>query len=211
MTYSLNNARDMLAKLDREIIRLESAIAKPNNQKEISDFAINSFLTAWHICDWHLADNSENDDEAWEFLRSQHGIFDPRFPNGKTIENPLTALQLILIGRCQELRDCQVIANASKHARIEFEPLKTIARDYSQPLSATDTVATPETTIVVVEPHRHAQFGGYNTPEPEVFVSTGPEYVTPKIVVKGDRKRAVEVLHKVRSFWKKELERTESA
>jgi hypothetical protein len=50
-TFALENCRDLLNKLEREIDRL-SAARDRDDLTTMIDTAFNAAVTAWHLCDW---------------------------------------------------------------------------------------------------------------------------------------------------------------
>jgi hypothetical protein len=54
-TFALENCRDLLNKLEREVDRLRAARAH-NDITTMIDTAFNAAVTAWHLCDWVFGD-----------------------------------------------------------------------------------------------------------------------------------------------------------
>jgi hypothetical protein len=52
-TFALENCRDLLRKLEREIKRFAAA---HDDVETRTDLAFNIVVTAWHLCDWVFAD-----------------------------------------------------------------------------------------------------------------------------------------------------------
>lgn len=104
--FDFQNCRDLVEKLNRELIRFESA---PNREDQ-ADHAINFCMTAWHLIDWTL---SAGQSGALTF-----SLTDGTEPNWTDVSEYRT----YLFSRCSELRFMDVIANTWKHRVINAKP-----------------------------------------------------------------------------------------
>jgi len=192
----------MLKKLDREIERLRKAMEDQDGQLEAGDSAINGMLTAWHICDWFMADlvdrhlketgSGERASDQAEYEKQCESALEIFFPdiskcylNGKKIKEPLNQLQREMKKRCQDgsLGICDLIANKSKHAQLDVQRCGRENRDV--PTTVTNNAAPELTSNLASKVHWE-----------------------PNIIMNGELKKlkpAIDVLLDAQNFWKKEL------
>jgi hypothetical protein len=63
-TFALENCRDLLSKLEREIERYRAIrTEKVAAAADLTDLAFNIAVTAWHLCDWVFADMNDEQQE----------------------------------------------------------------------------------------------------------------------------------------------------
>jgi hypothetical protein len=118
-TFALENCRNLLDKLKREIDRLRSAASDDFNTH--NDSAFNAAVTAWHLCDWVFADMTPDQRGKLNILK----IEDMR-GYART--------------QCRALHLCRQVATASKHWRVERYPdpnVKVITTANSIPVTET--------------------------------------------------------------------------
>jgi hypothetical protein len=118
-TFALENCRDLLNKLEREIERFQAA-HDDDNVTTMADVAFNASVTAWHLCDWVFGDLTE----------------DQR--NNLKLQN-LEDLQKIARDN-RALHICRQIATASKHWKISQHP---------DPSVSTTVTANPDWNIYI--------------------------------------------------------------
>ena len=103
-TFALEDCRDVLRKLEREIERF----GKDRTDIEARiDHAFNAVVTAWHLCDWVFADMTDEQ-------KSKLKISD------------LSDLQA-RARECRALRLCRQAATASKHWEVTTHPDPRVA------------------------------------------------------------------------------------
>ena len=103
-TFALENCRDLLRKLEREIERFG---AERNNVEARIDHAFNIVVTAWHLCDWVFAD-----------LRPEQKV--------KLQIYNLSEMQA-RARKCRALQLCRQAATASKHWKVSDYPDPNVA------------------------------------------------------------------------------------
>ncbi len=101
-TFDLVSCRDLLDKLQREIMRIEKAAGRP----DVCDHGTNAALTAWHLTDWVWAD-VKNNLPIRSAIAKQAG----RAANDFDVRE----FQDYVAGGCKYLQICRIIATASKH------------------------------------------------------------------------------------------------
>ena len=104
-TFALENCRDLLRKLEREIKRF---VAAPDDVEARIDLGFNIVVTAWHQCDWVFADLTPAQKSSLQIAS-------------------LSALQEIARGQCRALHLCQQAAIASKHWKVTSHPDPEVA------------------------------------------------------------------------------------
>jgi hypothetical protein len=92
-TFALENCRDLLNKLKREIERFSAA---GNNIETRKDFAFNAAVTAWHLCDWVFEDMTEAHCDKFNIHSRKQ-------------------MQDYARTQCRALHLCRQVATASKH------------------------------------------------------------------------------------------------
>ena len=122
-TFDIENPRDMLDKLLREIKRLE----RTDDREDAADHCFNAAVTAWHIQDW-IWREAEDGIGLKNEIAEMAGINLTQF-NQRCWKEFLTAA-------CPALQICRILANASKHgnpaiAATDPEDLKA----YGSPIS----------------------------------------------------------------------------
>ncbi|HEY6860962.1 MAG TPA: hypothetical protein VI358_14405 [Pseudolabrys sp.] len=103
-TFALENCRDLLRKLEREIDRF---VAAHTDVEARNDLAFNIVVTAWHLCDWVFADLT------------------PEQMSKLQIKS-LADLQAVA-RKCRALHLCRQAAIASKHWRVTDFPDPNVA------------------------------------------------------------------------------------
>src|SRR5258705_13103099 len=98
-TFSIENCRDMLEKLDWEIDQLKHALAT-QLVEHLKYGCFNAAVTAWQLADWVHADLTDEQRKALG------------------IGNNLGDLQEKVRTECRELYLCRQIATASKHQKV---------------------------------------------------------------------------------------------
>jgi hypothetical protein len=96
-TFALENCRDLLNKLKREIERFGAA---GNNIETRKDFAFNAAVTAWQLCDWVFADMSSA-------LRDKYEIHN------------VNQMREYARYHCRALHLCRQVATESKHYTVD--------------------------------------------------------------------------------------------
>jgi hypothetical protein len=96
-TFALENCRDLLNKLKREIERFSAA---GNNIETRKDFAFNAAVTAWALCDWVFADMPSA-------LRDKYEIHN------------VNQMREYARQHCRALHLCRQAATASKHCTVD--------------------------------------------------------------------------------------------
>lgn len=93
--FGFTSCGDILAKLERELARLDTA----KTLEEAADHASNAAVTAWHLSEW-----------AWAALK-KGGLIgkDVAWKNKGEFQKWLTT------EGCTELRHCEMLANSFKH------------------------------------------------------------------------------------------------
>lgn len=99
-TFALENCRDLLSKLDREIDRFTDPVT---SFTECLDLSFNIVVTAWHLCDWVFSDMTRAQRDALKI-------------------KDLVALQNFVSDDCRYLHLCRQAATASKHWRVDRRP-----------------------------------------------------------------------------------------
>ena len=100
-TFALENCRNLLDKLKREIDRLISAA--DDDFDAHNDSAFNAAVTAWHLCDWVFEDMTEAHCDKFNIHSRKQ-------------------MQDYARTHCRALHLCRQVATASKHWRIERHP-----------------------------------------------------------------------------------------
>jgi hypothetical protein len=103
-TFALENCRDLLRKLEREI---ERSSAPACSVEDRIDHAFNAVVTAWHLCDWVFGDMTPEQRDRLQI----HSLAD---------------LQGIA-RKCRALHLCAHAANASKHWKVTQYPDPSVA------------------------------------------------------------------------------------
>src|SRR5258708_12819513 len=103
-TFRLTSCRDVLAKLDRELARLDTA----RTLEDACDHSTNAAITAWHLVDW-----------TWSALKKDKQLSD-RIANANDLGgrwSGINEFQGWVLGHgCSELRHCQMITTSFKHS-----------------------------------------------------------------------------------------------
>jgi hypothetical protein len=96
-TFALENCRDLLRKLEREIDRFDAADGGDIEAR--IDLAFNIVVTAWHLCDWVFPDLTPAQKSSLQIA-------------------DLSDLQAIARRQCRALHLCRPAATASKHWKV---------------------------------------------------------------------------------------------
>src|SRR5262245_6809440 len=96
-TFALENCRNLLDKLKREIERFS---AGGNNIETRKDFAFNAAVTAWALCDWVF-------DDMPSALRDKYKIHN------------VNQMREYARHHCRALHLCRQVATASKHYTVD--------------------------------------------------------------------------------------------
>jgi hypothetical protein len=104
-TFALENCRDLLNKLEREIVRFNAA---GNDIEDRKDFAFNAAVTAWSLCDWVFEDMTQAHCDKFN-IRSRKQMQDYARKH------------------CRALHLCRQVATASKHCTVERFPDPKVA------------------------------------------------------------------------------------
>jgi hypothetical protein len=99
-TFALENCRDLLNKLKREMERFSAA---GTNIEDRKDFAFNAAVTAWSLCDWVFEDMTQAHCDKFN-IRSRKQMQD------------------YARSHCRALYLCRQVATASKHCTVEKFP-----------------------------------------------------------------------------------------
>jgi hypothetical protein len=99
-TFALENCRDLLNKLQREIKRFRQA---GNEIEDRKDFAFNAAVTAWHLCDWVFEDMTEAHCDKFNIHSRKQ-------------------MQDYARTQCRALHLCRQVATASKHYTVDDFP-----------------------------------------------------------------------------------------
>jgi hypothetical protein len=140
VTFDRTSAKDMLAKLHREIARMES----PTKQPLAADHVINAFWTAWHLHAWIYAEIKERPDLKAAVLKYR-GIDEAGIDDQSSFGTSLAR-------RFVPLKICRMIATSSKLVHVELpsagNPGPDIATDSSDgSLSELQTLSSPTSTL----------------------------------------------------------------
>ena len=106
--FDFKNCRDLVEKLNRELLRFESAIERENQ----ADHAINFSMTAWHLIDWTFS--------AGRGGSLTFNLSDGTEPSWTTLRE----YRRYMFSRCSDLRLMDVIANTGKHRMIKRQPTR---------------------------------------------------------------------------------------
>jgi hypothetical protein len=111
-TFALENCRDLVQKLSREIDRYREVAGNDEEHdwdalirvvNQLNDSAFNAAVTAWHLCDWVFNDMTPEQHKKFGF---------------KTLSD----LQNYARNKCRELHLCRQAATASKHWTVAQHP-----------------------------------------------------------------------------------------
>lgn len=106
ITFEETSAKDVLAKLHREIARIDSGV----DHDHVSDHVVNAFWTAWHLHEWLWAAIREKP-ELKEAVLKYRGL------DGEDIDNRLS-FGMALSDRFVPLKICRVIATSPRHVSV---------------------------------------------------------------------------------------------
>src|SRR5262245_52210928 len=96
-TFALENCRNLLDKLKREIDRFQAA---GNEIEDCKDFAFNAAVTAWQLCDWVFADMTSAQRDKYQI----HNV---------------NQMREYARYHCRALHLCRQAATASKHYTVD--------------------------------------------------------------------------------------------
>jgi hypothetical protein len=99
-TFGFRSARQMLDKLQREVIRIESA----QTIEDAADHCSNAAVTAWHLFEW-----------TWALLKGERAQ-EKGWHKREDFETWL------LSSGCPELQHCQILTTSFKHSSHEPKP-----------------------------------------------------------------------------------------
>ena len=106
VTFEGTSARDVLAKLHREIDRIEGGV----EHDHIRDHVVNAFWTGWHFHGW-----------LWDVIKDQPELKDAviryRGLDGEALDSKLS-FGSALAERFVPLRICRMIAMSPRHVRV---------------------------------------------------------------------------------------------
>jgi hypothetical protein len=123
IAFEKTSAKDVLAKLHREIDRIDSSI----DHDHVGDHVVNAFWTAWHFHEWLWAAINEK-----PALKA--AVLKYRGLDSENIDNRLS-FGMALADRFVPLKICRVIATSSRHVSV------TLAKPSMHPeLSAIDDI-----------------------------------------------------------------------
>jgi hypothetical protein len=109
-TFGLTSCRDVLAKLDRELARLDTA----RTLEDACDHSTNAAISAWHLVEW-----------TWSALKKDKQLSD-RITNANDLGVRWREIdefkKWLLEHGCSELRHCQMITNSFKHLDRSSKP-----------------------------------------------------------------------------------------
>jgi hypothetical protein len=181
-TFGFTSCGDILAKLERELARLDTA----KTLEEAADHATNAAITAWHLSEW-----------AWAALR-KGGVIGKGFgwANKGEFQNWVTT------EGCTELQHCEMLANSFKH--LGHDPC---ANDYDYDYDY-DSDLTPQPGPAIVEwtNSRGEKVSRANLMGEPVYFTSG--HGLKWWVTEGDKKYlASELFVKVVEFWRGFLDR----
>lgn len=106
ITFDQTSAKEVLAKLRREIERIEN----PAEREFAGDHVVNAFWTAWHLHEW-LWDAIKEQPELKAAVLKYRGIDEEIIDDQK-------AFGAALARRFVPLKICRMIATSSKHAQV---------------------------------------------------------------------------------------------
>jgi hypothetical protein len=118
-TFALEDCRDLLWKLEREIDRYKKIDTEHvAAAADLTDLAFNIAVTAWHLCDWVFADMTEEQRKKLSIRKLRDLQDEAR--------------------RCRALHMCRQLATGSKHWKVS---------EYPDPDLKVVVAATPEWRI----------------------------------------------------------------
>src|ERR1051325_3230026 len=103
VTFEATSATDVLAKLHREIDRIESG----GDHESVRDHVVNAFWTAWHFHGW-LWDAVKDKPELKDAVLKYRGL------DGEVLDSKLS-FGSALAERFVPLRICRLIATSPRH------------------------------------------------------------------------------------------------
>src|SRR5215203_4310459 len=101
-TFAIQTCRDMLEKLEREVVCYRQAVNK-QSPTELLDASFNAAVTAWHIADWVFCDMTTEQ----RLQLKCHSLSD---------------LQTRARTDCRSIHLCRQVATASKHVQVSHYP-----------------------------------------------------------------------------------------
>lgn len=109
VTFESTHAQGILAKLHREIERLQNA----SESEFVSDHVVNAFWTAWHMHVW-IWDAIKDQPALRETVLKYRGIEEENIGNSSSFGTALAR-------RFVPLKICRMIAMSPRHAQIVFD------------------------------------------------------------------------------------------
>jgi len=106
IAFEETSAKDVLAKLHREIDRIDSGI----DHDHVGDHVVNAFWTAWHFHEWLWAAIKEKPELKAAILKYR-GL------DGEYIDNRLS-FGMALAERFVPLKICRIIATSPRHVSV---------------------------------------------------------------------------------------------
>jgi hypothetical protein len=106
-TFGLHTPQDLIAKLERELVRLNAA----RNPEDMIDHGLNFAISAWHMADW-MAQYHECHDKLRAKLKTD------TVDKGELLQK----LQKFARTECPKLENCRVIATFAKHLECTRPP-----------------------------------------------------------------------------------------
>jgi hypothetical protein len=148
--FSLATPHHMLIKFSWEIRQLKISLEKPSdNPFEVnvpSFIAFNCAVTGWHLADWTW----NATDEPLRKSLADHFKFDLKSAN----RNNLSTFYDRLSADCREIYICRMIANGSKHMKLDRSDPSIAAKVERRPCDGVDyglTVVDNDETIPAQE------------------------------------------------------------
>jgi hypothetical protein len=179
-TFGLTTYRDVLAKLDRELERLDAA----ETLKDAADHGTNAAITAWHLVDW-----------TWSALKSDSQLCDRIAKDlGARWNEPNEFKRWLVEHGCRELRHCQMITTSLKHSGFNSKP------------SDPDFTALPGPVSAEWVNDRGEIGTWINAAGDPVYWTVGND--SEWWIIEGDQNHSANLLlRKVRDFWWRFIER----
>ncbi|HSD34414.1 MAG TPA: hypothetical protein VLE26_03270, partial [Alphaproteobacteria bacterium] len=167
-TFDITTARDLIAKLERELKRMDEG-----SREDRADAAFNFAVTAWATVEW-LHRDIQKLAAAGAPLSAEIAPF-VGVPNSNLLKHHLAGPMDAIGDLIPELKTCQVVANASKHATEQ------------RSIPPVDATVSASTALTIAEWDRIADV---------ISIGTG-EMVSLKLVIGGSSHRAVPLFERI--------------
>ena len=179
-TFDLMSCRNMLSKLGREIGRASAAI----HREDLADHCTNAAWTAWHLVERVWADIAGD-------LKVKAALAEEA--NSTLRDFDMTAFVKFVRSesQCPELRNCRLIANASKHIRaymLTGDPAFVIDASLTGSLTPSSSFPSGELDWLPVYDDGRTMRWAFKIVKGEVLDGE-------------DRTNAVHLFEKVRGYW----------